>query len=353
MSVLNPGLYQALRTKFGEAPGIVNEGEEGVFSCPPTKMHRMPGRKKRKYAHIESWGETYKMNCPVCGDSRERLFISHLYGGYTTPKTSKTRYYFGDVYKCHNESCDLREHLNDLHIDRNAKVETLPSKFTRIVRFDAAEIPKNCPPIDSVDVPEHITDYLISRGFDPTELSNNYFVKYVPEGTTYMDGEEEKEFFDERLLIPIIQGRVMVSWQARRAKDLHKDKYKYLNEPSCKKATYLYNMDRALFHKRIVIVEGVTDVWRLGDNAIAIFGKKPSKTQRDMMKTLWGFNGQAVLCMDPDVDTKERDDIIGLLREARAFPGGVAELRLTGGDPAEYEYSELTEMIEEAFSRCR
>ena len=87
--------------------------------------------------------------------------------------------------------------------------------------------------------------------------------------------------FEDRLLIPVIAGNVLVGWQLRRLVDLPKDPYKYLNS-DMKKSAVLYNMDNAKFCRDIVICEGVTDVWRVGRNAVALFGKHCSPAQLEV-----------------------------------------------------------------------
>ena len=95
--MLNDALYQALRQLFRQEPDVANPGIEGVFSCPPIKRTRL-GRKTKRYAVVESWGECYRINCPACGDTKGRLYFSHLYS--QTTKANTVTYRFGRLSGC-------------------------------------------------------------------------------------------------------------------------------------------------------------------------------------------------------------------------------------------------------------
>ena len=349
--MLNPGLFNSLRVAFGQEPEICNLGMEGVFSCPPVARTRL-GRKTKRMAYVEHWGETYALNCPVCGDTRRRLYFSHLYLGAT--KANTVTYYFGELYKCQNESCNLNWYVNKIDVEENTLIETKPRAFTGIV-LQESELPKGCLPLLSPEVPTGILDYIRGRGFELTELANEYFVHVAPKGATYAFGDETREFYDDRLIIPVIQGRRLVGWQARRCKDLPKDKYKYLNS-DVKKSACLYNRDVAMFYRDIAIVEGVTDCWRIGPDCVATFGKDASNIQIELLKALWGFSGSAVVCYDTDDATavKKQIRLVLRLRKEKVFPRGVAELRLPPGtDPANLTRSRVRELIQEARAGCK
>jgi len=348
--MLNPALYEALRRTFGEEPEIGNDGIEAVFSCPPIKRTRL-GRKTKRYAVVEHWGEIYILNCPLCGDTRHRLYFSHLFGSST--KMNTVTYYFGRLYKCQNEGCNLGRQLDRMTIDESVVVKTKPRAYTGIM-LQTSELPKGCLPLMNTDVPQRVMDYLYQRKFPPEELAHEYFVHYAPKGATYQFREETRKFFDERLIIPVIQGRRLVGWQGRRCQDIPKDKYKYLNS-DIKKSSCLYNRDIAMFHRDIVVVEGVTDCWRIGPESVALFGKDASTSQIELMKTLWGFSGSAVICFDTD-DPKaklKQTRLIDRLRREKIFPRGVAALELPPGvDPAVLSREDIRARIAEARQQC-
>ncbi|MHA2064711.1 MAG: hypothetical protein ACXABY_10085 [Candidatus Thorarchaeota archaeon] len=357
--MINTALYESLCRVFDTHVAVVNEDDPGTFTCP-TQPKSFIGRKNKRYAEVEDWGECYRLNCPACGDTRERLYISHYFGCKKKIKT--INYYFGNVYVCHNERCNLQQYFDRLwqicpdctgqEIGESRKPSTFVS-FMNDVKKEM-DLPSPCIPIISDEIPDTALAYLYERQFEPADL-DKYKVKFVPKGTVYQKATEEekaKSFLEDRLLIPIIQRHKMVSWQARRLRDTPGDKgFKYLFPKKANKSEWLYNMDTAIFHHDLVITEGVTDVWRIGQNAVALFGKKASRAQLELLKLLWGWNGSCVIALDPDAKSNAKK-LADYFRSQKTFPKGVAVAEFTEGDPASYRQSELNEIIEEARSRC-
>jgi len=351
--MLNDALYQALGTLFGEVPGVASEGAEARFSCPPMKMTHYT-RKTKRSAVVSHWGESYRVNCPICGDKRQRLFFSHLYGMVT--KQNSVTYHFGNLWRCQNEKCDLRYHLRNLQIPEAVPVAMKPTTFIGIMQ-EEVPIPNGCLPLGSADVPAAAYDYLHGRRFDPAALFNNYLIMFAPKGTEWWpaeNGEPARVLYEDRLLIPVIQGRRLVGYQLRRLEDRPKDKYKYLNA-KLTKSKALYNRDVAMFCRDVVLVEGVTDVWRVGRHGVGLFGKDISPTQLLLMKSLWGFSGRALLCLDADDAAAQvkMEYMAEHLRREKVFPRGVGLLRLpVGYDPATIPTSVLDELEAAAWQTC-
>src|SRR5574343_504584 len=106
-------------------------------------------------------------------------------------------------------------------------------------------------------------DYLLGRGFDPWAMTEKYNLKFT--GST---GD-----YRYRRIAPITVDGEIVSYQGRDVTGKHKLRYM-----ACKPQdevedhrTLLYNMDNAK-GDTAVVVEGIFDAWRLGDNAVATFG---------------------------------------------------------------------------------
>jgi hypothetical protein len=351
--MLNDALYVALRDLFQEEPLICNQGQEASFSCPPIKRTRLT-RKTKRYAVVEHWGECYAVNCPSCGDTRQRLYFSYLYEQTTKEKT--VTYYFGRLCRCQNEKCNLGKVLRNLKVP-SEPVTTKPGTFVGIVQ-QSVDMPKGCIPLMSTDVPAHALQYLYERRFDPASLMNQFFVHYAPEGTVWQEATEtsdEKVLYEDRLLIPVIQGRRLVGFQLRRLADKEKDPYKYLNS-HLKKARCLYNRDVAMYCPDVILVEGVTDVWRIGANSMALFGKELNEYQRHMLGLLFGFSGRCLLCIDRD-DAKGAEksaQLIERLRREKTFPRGIAELVLPDDcDPADLSWDQLQDLQKEAWEQCK
>jgi hypothetical protein len=117
--------------------------------------------------------------------------------------------------------------------------------------------------------------YLESRRFDPDELERTW--RLLGTGpVALLDGLN----FKFRVIAPIFWNGAEVSFQARDVTGQHQLRY-----ITCPKER------EVVFHKKIlyglqdewretgIIVEGITDVWRLGPRACATFGTKYTETQ--------------------------------------------------------------------------
>lgn len=112
-------------------------------------------------------------------------------------------------------------------------------------------------------------DYLYTRNFNPTSTIVNYDLWF-----TGITGR-----WKYRIIIPMkVKGKV-VSFTGRDITDQQKERYKNLEvEKSIipvKKT--LYNVDNAV--DTVIVVEGPTDVWRIGNGAVAIMGTKYCQSQ--------------------------------------------------------------------------
>ena len=74
---------------------------------------------------------------------------------------------------------------------------------------------------------------------------------------------------------------------------------KYYIPRGAKKNWALYNLDNAEKFSEVAIVEGVTDVWRIGDNAVATFGKQLSPAQKKTLRDR--FRGKRLVFV-PDMN---------------------------------------------------
>lgn len=104
--------------------------------------------------------------------------------------------------------------------------------------------------------------YLIKRKFDPYKIEEEYQLI----GTTHIGS------YKFRIIIPIFINRNFISYQGRDVTGKQELRYK-----ACKKSDevihykeIVYNADNT--ENKVVIVEGPTDVWRLGRGSVATFG---------------------------------------------------------------------------------
>jgi DNA primase len=116
-------------------------------------------------------------------------------------------------------------------------------------------------PFDT-ELPELHRQYLIGRNFDPDFIQKKYLIR-----SQYKTG-----FFAYRIIIPIIEDNQVVNLTGRDVTGLQKPKYKNLhnNDAVLPMKICLYNIDSV--RNTMVICEGPTDVWRMGDGAVATMG---------------------------------------------------------------------------------
>lgn len=353
--MLNPTLFEALKT-IDPGVTVVNENDPGAFQL----QRDMFSFKKTApvSAHMTDWGEKYHLNCPDCHDTRQRLVVGHRWGTSVALGKSGRAQFSRRMFKCYNENCDVSNTLNKLKLGRGyagaavqaASAVKLTADTSVLIRD--ARFPSPAYLLMSEDTPDHARQYLADRGFDPGTVARAYGLGWCPAGAAYTDEKgAQHTFLEERLLIPIIQHRRLLSWQARRLDG--EKKMKYVNETEGCKRYWLYNLDRALMYPDMMLTEGVTNVWRCGADTIACFGHSISQEQLVIMKTVWGFDGRCVICFDEDVWTPnpktrrvENSDLkyADLMRRMAVFPRGVAVLRLENGDPAVHTYARMRQL---------
>ena len=207
------------------------------------------------------------VHCPFCQGSRD----FHL--GYNLT---------GHVWKCWR--CGFHPGADVLHallgVDRGEAVELWRSvssgaparvrlaerdrQAQRRVLIGGYKHPSGVGPLG----PLH-RRYLEGRGFDPDELAADWGVL----GTgpvSYLD----EVGYRHRVLVPILWEGREVSFQARDATG--RAERKYMACPTSREAVHhkdVFYMHPACAQSRAaVVVEGITDVWRLGRRAVALFG---------------------------------------------------------------------------------
>lgn len=179
--------------------------------------------------------------------------------------------------------------------------------------------PKDTGPLSQVHA-----KYLISRGFDPNELVKDWGIM-----SSARDSELDGIEYYNRIIIPIKwEGRI-VSFQGRTVNPKVTIKYR-----ACPMAREEKNHKRILYgnqdywHDRIgICVEGVTDVWKMGPKAFAVFGIEYHALQvREIAKR---FDKVAVLFDDDPQAIKQAEKLVGELR----FRGVDARQYYIDGDP--------------------
>ncbi len=204
----------------------------------------------------EGWVE---VNCPFCSDPSYHLGISpskKLSCWICGTKGAVTKY-IQEIEKCsHGFAQKIIEKYQDRELSHQNIKEREPASFVKL--------PKSAKPLQKIH-----QEYLIKRNFDPDFLEKKYDLL----------GCGELGDFKFRIIIPVFLNNKLITYVGRDVTETQKIKYKNLSieKSILPTKSVVYNLDSV--RDKVIIVEGVTDVWRLGDGAVATFGTEYTKKQ--------------------------------------------------------------------------
>jgi hypothetical protein len=329
-TTLNPALYETLVKLYGKV-GVVNEGFPGSFE----QIYD-----EGKYIATKAQdSEQYRIDCPVCGDTRQRLYISHW--AFRDLKYRSRKVITMGLMHCHNEKCNLVEFRKlvskKLDWGRTTKV---PVMQTRAVSAEDMPMPVGSIPVNDPGVPKLTQEYLRGRGFDLDELYKVWDVHAVEVLPEYPD-------HGPKVIYPVYWNDKRVFWQARLSWDPTKADQKrgvnkYYNLPGVTKSRYLYNRDGAKGKPIVIMVEGVTDVHKIGDNAIAFFGKCPSSHQLQIIANVFSL-ATGIILLDSDADEEVREFCTKY--KTGLFSGGLYPIYLKDKDPGFFSREVIWDII--------
>ncbi len=349
---LNPTLFRRLTEVFRHVR-VSNPGQPAVIHYQPDWQYR----RGRLRPRVVGYGETYYVSCPFCTDIRRRLGISHRWA-------VDDRETYDDMLHlahCFNEEClATREMQKKLH----AMVYP-QGMYGRAMKV---ELPRSVQPAEPAPEPEfHLPPhtplselpaghpairYVRKRGFNPKMLARRWGVVYCEENRG-----PSPHFLEPRIVIPVYAPRAwddeqparLVGWQARSiGRSIHRMP-KYLSALGMRRNDRLYGLPQALKTQGpIVIVEGITDVWRLERRGVGLFGKVMSQAQVRLLRRYCDNRPIVVL---PDQDVQEQARTIVQQLRPYDFPRVVAG-KLPNGrkDPGECSCEGLRAAIEDAIS---
>lgn len=281
---LNPTLFDALQKTFGRVQ-VTNDGEHRQVIHQPNWSS--VGKPSLVAVQLSA-GETYVVSCPFCNDTRGRLNINHRYAVRDTITGGDNRH----LAHCFNEDCladpATRRQLFDLIFPRtrsqrqlNERTIPIPARRTTRPASEAQPAivwPTKAIPLHRLRQGHPARRYLEQRQFDTKLLGQKWGVCYC---------EPSEKPYGSRILMPIrtLKSNLrnahieqLVGWQARALPPVQQPKYR--NSRGLRKSDVLYALPEAVKSEGpVVLVEGVTDVWRLGSNAVALLGKFMSDRQ--------------------------------------------------------------------------
>lgn len=308
---LNPLLFRLLERRFGEGSiRIVAQGEASLWHRRVIRTGSAQGKRKIERTEVEHSGEEYRVNCPFCNDTRQRLFFSHQWAILNErgwPELWPVR--------CFNEECvagergrSRRERLFEQVFKNPAEVRRAKLRPGR--KIDPKELREVRPPGRIVYLDElaerepthRALEYLRNRLFDPLQLARDYQVAYCPDSEGF-------RLARHRIIAPVIFDGKEVGWQARYVGETEwrQDLPKYFTCPGMRKSLLLYNYDVAKYYQTLVLVEGVMDVWGFGPQAVGLFGKTISMIMRERLLSLARLHQVSLaILLDPDQDHAAR-----------------------------------------------
>jgi len=254
---------------------------------------------------------------PDCDDSSNHLGISLESGRYHCWKCGNKGFTDAIVQKISGCSWSRAKLL--------AEQFTLNSAGTESVEPSPATRPK---PSDllkgfSYDLSPLYRNYLEKRNFDPDYLQQKYGI--MASGNT--------GGFKFRVIAPVRMADKVVSYIGRGITDRIVPKYKVCPDSEAKvpRRELIYNLDSIRGRGTAMIVEGMTDVWRLGDGVVAVFTTSFSMSQ---VAAICRAGAQKVfIIFDPERQAQEKARQFAHSLLVR-FPS-IERVELPGCDPGD------------------
>jgi hypothetical protein len=354
--MFNEPLYNALCAAFSDVV-IHGEGTTLTFHEKPTLANKL-GKDLRDYKinakMVEHWGECYAVNCPFCGDTRKRLWVSHAWGGTYEVEGNRVPVSKGLVV-CYNERC-----LNNTdnwvtfckYIEGSLKPVIVPKESSVVsggkeahVEFPSITYRVNGPGADPT-----VRQYLVDRGYDLDELGNCWDIR-----------SGKIDFYDiPVVVVPVMDSTHCVFWQARYPKggeipEFFRDgrrKPKYYLPRGSKKSYLLYNLYNAAQTDYIVLTEGIFDAIRVGRSGVAMFGKDLSSRQLQDLQVL---AGRKTVIWIPDKDDPDAYSLaakrVKAMNNRGLFQGGAHVLDIGDGDPADHTRGDIWASISQLLAK--
>lgn len=342
MELLRPALYDRLVNKFGSVK-VYHRGETASLGLRPAEGGQ-PSRAVRycDTAQGHRRGEIYAVCCPYCGDDRHRLHFSHLWGAVDVATGSRLLW----LAWCYNEERCLSGRDRQRELYEHVWDDSSPPAGDR-ARYGRPSPPGEAPgrleppgtiwPVDRLLEDHPAVLYLRDRRFDPAWLATAFGVGYVA------TARPECLHTIGRLYIPVCHGGRLAGWQARHLGKPPPGVPKYFSAAGMPRGRLLYNFDGAVRQPFVVVVEGPTDVWRFGPEAVAVFGK-PTAVQAEMVAAHWR---RVVVLLDADA-ARESAQLLARLNSLEVVEVGLPDDR----DPADYDRGELRDLVSDAAHRA-
>lgn len=199
-------------------------------------------------------------------------------------------------------------------------------------------------PSNMIDVNEKGLEYLESRGFGQETVEKYQLKQCIAFSKVVVD--DMKSDFAWRIFIPIYMRKQLVSYTARDYTGQREPRYKHPFLEACiiPASSTIYNMDTV--KDRCIVLEGPTDVWRMGDECVSLQGIEYTKRQ---VRYLVEMNLEKVVIM---FDTGKEDKAEDLAGELCPFIPVVRVAKMEFGDPGELSPMEAVKIKCKLLREC-
>lgn len=343
---LNPTLYNFLKTKFG-AVKVEKQGQALI-----TSITKSFGKKR---SNVDYSGETYRVNCPVCGDTKQHLYVNYAFGE-KDPKTG-TPIYLATCFRCGPKVKYLKDLLQHTSFKKRVKPIVLDVPQQEKVE-EVFVSPGKCVRLDkNIEAVKEAREYLESRDIDPDEAAKKYGVSFCVEGNKELWGG----ILEGRLIVPVILGKKLIGWQARLIDEpdiFHRDTslktLRWISMPgSGWRARNLFGFNEAAKHNICYVVEGPTDVLKQGPPCVGTLGQTVSSFQADLIAKTWSAKPDAkvVLIGDPpksenSSEVMQQKRSLTMLSRVCVCPVYHVELPVEWGDPGDCDREEFHTFVD-------
>lgn len=180
--------------------------------------------------------------------------------------------------------------------------------------------------------------YLARRRFDPDKLVRQWRLY----GTTHLSGK-----WSFRIIIPVYQDGRLVTFQGRDFTGHSEVRYLSPDADECELSVKecLYGQDQ-VHGESVVVVEGPTDVWRLGPGAVATFGTEYTDEQ---LVLLAQYANVKVMFDGGEVAAQESAE--ALSRSLGMLGSSVELVTLSDGDPGDLADEDADELMRDLLGR--
>jgi len=278
--------------------------------------------------------------CPFCDDDSYHGGINLTHGNYSCWKCHETRPFEGILPALttlprltilallERQSAIIPVDVSERLRERLGGPGDKPERTSR--RTEDYPLPKHCKPVDQAPDYEPFHRFLQDRQFTLEDTTRR--------GCLVCTAGD----YQHRLIVPVKQDGLSSGWQARDLTGWSKVKYK--NPDGFKLHDYLYGI-KPTGSKRVILVEGVFDQWRLDRNlhALCTFGTSLSYRQKATLFKLG--TREIIFAWDSDATDKA-------YKEARRMTGLFNSVKVIqfppGHDPDTYPVKKTLKLLETA-----